>query len=35
LPTPPLPFPLEDAVANMRALDAVFRAGKSARWEEV
>jgi hypothetical protein len=25
----------QDAVANMRALDAVFRAGKSARWEEV
>jgi predicted dehydrogenase len=31
----PLPFPLEDAVANMRVLDAVFRAGKSTRWEEV
>jgi predicted dehydrogenase len=31
----PLPFPLEDAVANMRVLDAVFRAGKSGRWEEV
>jgi predicted dehydrogenase len=32
--TPP-PFPLEDAVKNMRVLDAVFRAGKSGRWEEV
>jgi predicted dehydrogenase len=31
----PLPFPLEDAVANMRVLDAVFRAGSSGRWEEV
>ena len=31
----PLPFPLEDAVANMRVLDAVFRAGESGRWEEV
>jgi predicted dehydrogenase len=31
----PLPFPLEDAVANMRVLDAVFRAGGSGRWEEV
>ena len=31
----PLPFPLEDAVANMRVLDAVFRGGRSGRWEEV
>jgi predicted dehydrogenase len=31
----PLPFPLEDAVANMRVLDAVFRAGRSGRFEEV
>ena len=31
----PLPFPLEDAVANMRVLDAVFRAGRSGRWVEV
>jgi predicted dehydrogenase len=30
-----LPFPLEDAVKNMRVLDAVFRAGKSGRFEEV
>jgi predicted dehydrogenase len=31
----PLEFPLEDAVANMRVLDAVFRAGRSGRWEDV
>jgi predicted dehydrogenase len=31
----PLAFPLEDAVANMRVLDAVFRAGRSGRWEAV
>ncbi len=30
-----LPFPLEDSVRNMRVLDAVFRAGKSGRFEEV
>ena len=30
-----LPFPLEDAVNNMRVLDAVFRAGKTGRWEEI
>ncbi|HLT00864.1 MAG TPA: Gfo/Idh/MocA family oxidoreductase [Geminicoccaceae bacterium] len=31
----PLAFPLEDAVSNMRVLDAVFRAGRSGRFEEV
>jgi predicted dehydrogenase len=31
----PLSFPLEDAVANMRVIDAVFRAGRSGRWEAV
>jgi predicted dehydrogenase len=31
----PLPFPLEDAVSNMRVLDAIFRAGKSGCFEEV
>jgi predicted dehydrogenase len=31
----PLAFPLEDAVANLRVLDAVFRAGRSGRWEEL
>jgi predicted dehydrogenase len=30
-----LPYPLEDAVANMRVIDAIFRAGRSGRWEEV
>jgi predicted dehydrogenase len=30
-----LPFPLEDSVKNMRVLDAVFRAGRSGRFEEV
>jgi predicted dehydrogenase len=30
-----LAFPLEDAVANMRVIDAAFRAGTSGRWEEV
>ncbi|MGA2043998.1 MAG: Gfo/Idh/MocA family oxidoreductase [Roseiarcus sp.] len=28
-------YPLEDAIANMRAIDAVFRAAKSGRWETV
>ncbi|WP_152044692.1 Gfo/Idh/MocA family protein [Aureimonas psammosilenae] len=28
-------FPIEDAVANMKALDALFRSGTSGRWEEV
>ena len=31
----PLPYPLEDAVATMRVIDAIFRAGRSGRWEEV
>jgi predicted dehydrogenase len=30
-----LDFPLEDAVKNMRVLDAVYRSGRSGRWEEV
>jgi predicted dehydrogenase len=30
-----LPFPLEDSVKNMRVLDAVFRAGRSGRFEAV
>ncbi len=30
-----LEFPIEDAVANMRAIDACFRAAKSGRWEGV
>lgn len=32
--TPP-EFPLEDAVKNMRVIDAVFRSGESGSWEKV
>jgi predicted dehydrogenase len=28
-----VPVPLEDAIANMAVIEAVFRAGKSGRWE--
>jgi predicted dehydrogenase len=28
-------FPLEDAIANMKAIDACFRAAKSGRWETI
>ena len=31
----PPEFGLEDAVKNMRVLDAVYRSGKSGRWEAV
>ena len=31
----PQPVPLEDAVANMAALDAIFRSSSSGRWEPV
>jgi predicted dehydrogenase len=31
----PLEFPLETAVANMRVVDAIFRAADSGRWESV
>ena len=31
----PLEFPLEDAVANMRVIDAVFRAAGSGEWVAV
>jgi predicted dehydrogenase len=31
----PLEWPIEDAVANMRVIDALFRAGKSGRFERV
>ena len=31
----PLEFPLEDAVRNMRVVDALFRAADSGRWESV
>jgi predicted dehydrogenase len=30
-----LPYGIEDAVRNMRIIDALFRSEKSARWEEV
>jgi predicted dehydrogenase len=29
----PVPVPLEDAVANMRVIEAVFRSAESGRWE--
>jgi predicted dehydrogenase len=29
----PLEFPIEDAILNMRAIDALFRSAKSGRWE--
>ena len=29
----PQPIPLEDAIANMRVIDAVFRSAKSGQWE--
>lgn len=31
----PLEFPLEDAIANMRVIDALFRAGERGAWETV
>jgi predicted dehydrogenase len=31
----PLEFPLEDAVANMRVIDALYRSGESGGWETV
>jgi predicted dehydrogenase len=31
----PLEFPIEDALANMKVIDACFRAAKSGRWETV
>jgi predicted dehydrogenase len=31
----PLAFPLEDAIRNMRVVDALFRAAESGRWESV
>ncbi len=30
----PAPYPLEDSVKNMRALDALFRSGRSGGWEK-
>lgn len=31
----PVPFPLEDAVANMRVLDALVESGRAGRWVEL
>ena len=31
----PWDYPLEDAIANMQVIDAIFRAGRSGRWETV
>lgn len=31
----PVPTPIDDAVANMRVIEAMFRSGKSGRWETV
>jgi predicted dehydrogenase len=31
----PAPYPLEDSVANMRVIDALFRSGQSGSWENV
>ena len=31
----PVPVPLEDSLRNMKAIDAVFRAAETGRWEEV
>ena len=31
----PLPYGLDDAITNMRIIDALFRSEKSARWEAI
>lgn len=30
-----VPFPLEDAIGNMRAIDAAFRSAKNRKWEKI
>ena len=30
----PLEFPIEDAIANMRVIDALFRSAQSGSWEK-
>ena len=30
----PLEFPIEDAIANMRVIDALFRSAKTGLWEK-
>jgi hypothetical protein len=31
----PVPIPLEDAVANMKVMDALFKSAGSGQWEPV
>ncbi len=31
----PVPTPIEDAAANMQVIEALFRSGRSGRWEEI
>lgn len=31
----PVPTPLTDAIANMRVIEAIFRSGKSGKWEAI
>lgn len=31
----PLPFPIEDAIANMRVIDALFRSAEIGGWEDI
>jgi hypothetical protein len=33
--TLPLPYGVDDAICNMRAIDAIFRSGTSGQWEPV
>jgi hypothetical protein len=30
-----LPFGVDDAIANMKVIDALFRSEKSGRWESI
>ena len=30
-----LPYGIEDAIANMRAIDALFRSERSGKWERI
>ena len=30
-----VPVPLEDSIGNMAVIEAIFRSGKSGRWETV
>jgi hypothetical protein len=31
----PLPYGIDDAICNMRAVDALFRSERSGRWEAI